>query len=122
VTGDPVASQMTAESGSRDQGDVPTGGCAAGVSGLTFLPDGTITPCRRLAIPVGNVRTDNLREVWATSDVLNALRDRSRYKGRCGVCSRWADCRGCRAIAYAYSQSRGGEDFLWEDPQCFIHE
>jgi AdoMet-dependent heme synthase len=122
VTGDPVASQMSAESGGHDQGDVPTGGCAAGVSGLTFLPDGTITPCRRLAIPVGNVRTDNLREVWATSDVLNSLRDRSRYKGRCGACSRWADCRGCRAIAYAYSQSRGGGDFLCEDPQCFIHE
>jgi len=122
VTGDPVASQMTAESGSHDQGPVPTGGCAAGVSGLTFLPDGTVTPCRRLAIPVGNVRSDNLREVWATSDVLNALRDRSRYEGKCGACHRWADCRGCRAIAYAYSQSKGEGDFLCDDPQCFIDE
>jgi MoaA/NifB/PqqE/SkfB family radical SAM enzyme len=119
VTGDPVASQMQAEV-SRDQGTVPTAGCAAGLSGLTFLPDGTITPCRRLFIPVGNVRKDNLREVWATSNVLNALRDRSRYAGKCGCCHRWAGCRGCRAIAYAYALSRGNDDLLAEDPQCFL--
>jgi MoaA/NifB/PqqE/SkfB family radical SAM enzyme len=120
VTGDPVASQMPAETGSHDQGAVPTAGCAAGLSGLTFLPDGTITPCRRLFIPLGNVRRDNLREVWATSDVLNALRDRSRYRGKCGACRRWAGCRGCRAIAHAYALSRGEDNFLAEDPQCFI--
>ncbi len=119
VTGDPIASQLPAEVGG-DQGAVPRGGCAAGLSGLTFLPDGTIVPCRRLFIPVGNVRKDSLREVWATSDVLNALRDRSRYKGKCGACRRWAGCRGCRAIAYAYALSRGEDDFLAEDPQCFI--
>jgi radical SAM protein with 4Fe4S-binding SPASM domain len=120
VTGDPVASQMSAESGNHDQGAVPTAGCAAGLSGLTFLPDGTITPCRRLFIPIGNVRKDNLREIWATSNVLNALRDRSSYSGKCGTCRRWAGCRGCRAIAYAYALSKGEDDFLAEDPQCFI--
>ena len=120
VTGDPVASQMRDDDGNEDQGSIPKGGCAAGLSGLTFLPDGTITPCRRLFVPVGNIRRDNLREVWASSDVLNALRDRSRYKGRCGSCRRWAVCRGCRAIAYAWSLSKGSGDFLAEDPQCFI--
>jgi MoaA/NifB/PqqE/SkfB family radical SAM enzyme len=119
VTGDPVAAQMTAGA-VGDQGMVPTGGCAAGLSGLTFLPDGTITPCRRLFIPVGNVRRDSIREVWATSDVLNALRDRGRYRGRCGRCGRWAGCRGCRAIAYAYALAMGEDDFLAEDPQCFL--
>lgn len=122
VTGDPVASQMTAEPEEGDRGEIPSGGCAAGVSGLTLLPDGTITPCRRLPIPIGNVRRDSLREVWAASEVLEVLRDRRRYSGKCGSCRRWADCRGCRAIAYAYSQSKGVEDFLCEDPQCFISE
>ncbi len=121
VTGDPVASQMSAPYDNADSGSTAAGGCAAGVSGLTILPDGTITPCRRLFIPIGNVRKDRLREVWATSEVLEALRDRSRYRGKCGECSRWATCRGCRAIAYAYSRSRGEKDFLAEDPQCFIH-
>lgn len=119
VTGDPIVSQMRLQQ-SEDLGDTPIGGCAAGVSGLTFLPDGTITPCRRLPIPIGNVRSDRLREVWATSDVLSWLRDRNRYSGSCGRCARWADCRGCRAIAYACAQSQGRDDCLAPDPQCFI--
>jgi MoaA/NifB/PqqE/SkfB family radical SAM enzyme len=119
VTGDPVASQMR-ESFSDHPGEMPLGGCAAGISGLTLLPDGTILPCRRLEIPLGNVLTDSLREVWATSDILNRLRNRALYHGRCGVCSRWASCRGCRAVAYAFSQAGGAADFLSEDPQCFL--
>jgi len=122
VTGDPVASQMSCIDDMSDSGSVPTGGCAAGVSGFTILADGTMTPCRRLPIPIGNVRRDALREVWATSEVLEALRDKKRYKGKCGECKRWANCRGCRAIAYAYARSRGENDFLAEDPQCFIDE
>jgi len=119
VTGDPVASQVNG-SNSDDQGSIPTGGCAAGVSGLTILPDGTMLPCRRLHIPIGNIRQDSFREVWATSGVLKALRSRSRYRGKCGVCVRWAQCRGCRAIAYAFSRAQGENDFLAADPQCFI--
>lgn len=121
VTGDPVASQPSADGGT-DAGSVPAAGCAAGLSGLTILPDGTITPCRRLFIPIGNVKKDSLREIWATSEVLGMLRDRTKYKGKCGLCGRWALCRGCRAIAYAYSRFHGGNDFLAEDPQCFIVE
>lgn len=121
VTGDPVASQMRNGAGVDDCGSIAAGGCAAGVSGLTLLADGTVTPCRRLAVPIGNVREDCLREIWANSKTLEQLRDRGRYKGRCGSCSRWAHCRGCRAIAYAHSLCRGKGDILAEDPQCFIN-
>lgn len=121
VTGDPVASQLLAGSAEDDLGDVATGGCAAGISGLTILPDGTVVPCRRLPVPIGNVRQDSLREIWAGSEVLENLRDRSQYKGRCGACPRWAHCRGCRAIAYSYSQNRGRADILADDPQCFFN-
>ncbi len=120
VTGDPVASQMRTLCDEDAIDSIPNGGCAAGVSGLTFLPDGTIMPCRRLNLLIGNVLKDSLREVWATSKVLNLLRNKTKYKGKCGVCKRWAHCRGCRAIAYAYAQSQGKDDFLAEDPQCFI--
>jgi len=119
VTGDPVAAQMSAEPGNSAE-RIPFGGCAAAVSGLTLLADGTVTPCRRLEIPIGNVRTDSLREIWATSSVLAQLRDKRNYGGKCGSCSRWASCRGCRAIAWAYARSRGNSDFLPEDPQCFF--
>jgi radical SAM protein with 4Fe4S-binding SPASM domain len=120
VTGDPVASQMLNADAGGDCGSIATGGCAAGISGLTILPDGTVTPCRRLAIPIGNVREDSLREIWAASPVLAQLRDRRQYQGRCGACPRWAHCRGCRAIAYAHSLSQGKADLLADDPQCFI--
>jgi MoaA/NifB/PqqE/SkfB family radical SAM enzyme len=120
TSGDPMASQMKIPAPGEDAGAVALGGCAAGISGLTLLPDGTVTPCRRLPLPIGNVRRDSLRELWATSPVLEALRDRAQYQGCCGLCKRWAQCRGCRAIAYAYSQSQGRPDFLAPDPQCFI--
>lgn len=119
VTGDPVAAQMHAPS-TQTIGGAPLGGCAAGVSGLTLLSDGVILPCRRLEIPLGNIRTDSLREVWATSEVLASLRDQRLYQGRCGACDRWSGCRGCRAIAWAASKVCGGEDYLASDPQCFI--
>ncbi|MFO0754018.1 MAG: radical SAM protein [Thermodesulfovibrionales bacterium] len=132
VTGDPVARQMrlTGEernddrkdgrSAGQDGREVPVGGCAAGLSGFTLLADGTVVPCRRLPVRLGTVRKDSLREIWAASPVLAALRDKTRYGGKCGACARWTHCRGCRAIAYAASQAKGGGDFLAGDPQCFI--
>jgi radical SAM protein with 4Fe4S-binding SPASM domain len=121
VTGDPIAAQMNKPEGA-DAGSVAMSGCAAAVSGLTIMADGTVVPCRRLPLPLGNVRTDSLRELWVLSPVLGALRDRTRYRGRCGTCKRWAVCRGCRAIAYAWSRSRGEDDFLADDPQCFLRK
>jgi AdoMet-dependent heme synthase len=120
VTGDPVASQMKVPL-NGDAGNVAISGCSAGVAGLTILPSGNVTPCRRLPLSLGNVRRDSLREIWAASPILEALRDRSKYRGKCGTCSRWAHCRGCRAIAYAWSRSKGEDDFLADDPQCFMN-
>lgn len=118
VTSDPLAmllldppEALGAEGG--DYGDVPVGGCAAGVSGLTIMPDLTLLPCRRLAISLGNLRTDSLREIWAASPLLCALRDRSHYRGACRECRLWAVCRGCRAVAHAVAG-----DPLAEDSGC----
>ena len=120
VTGDPVASQSIVSDDGIDMGEVPLGGCAAAVSGITILPDGTLVPCRRLDIPVGNIRTDSFREIWATSKVLEDIRSRQKYEGKCKTCRRWAHCRGCRAIAYAFSKAQGTNDYLADDPQCFV--
>jgi AdoMet-dependent heme synthase len=120
VTGDPVASQLKEPSDEDADSPWPTGGCAAGVSGLTILPDGTVTPCRRLPVPIGNIREDSLREIWSSSAILNALRDKSRYKGKCGKCQKWSACRGCRAIAFAYAGAADKSGYLAEDPQCFL--
>lgn len=114
VTGDPVAMHSTLPD-SGDAGTVPLGGCAVGISGLTLLSDGTVLPCRRLPVALGNVLEDSVRGIWATSETLGALRDRRKYTGKCAACPRWAACRGCRGIAYAKSGS-----MLAEDPGCFI--
>lgn len=118
-SGDPLASQLRAGAGGP-AGRIAAGGCAAGVSGLTILADGAVSPCRRLNLSIGNVRADSLRELWATSPVLEALRDKDRYGRRCGSCDRWATCRGCRAVAYAHALASGRDDFLADDPQCFF--
>ncbi len=120
VSGDPLTAFLAGGS-EADEGDIAVGGCAAGISGLTLLPDGTVTPCRRLPIPIGNVYTDSLRQLWTESKILNLLRDRSAYTGKCAACPRWAVCRGCRAIAYACGESRNEKAFLDSDPQCFVN-
>lgn len=119
ASGDPLASQLRAGPPGA-AGAVAVGGCAAGVSGLTILADGTVSPCRRMDLALGNVRTDSLRELWAGSPVLEALRDKARYGPRCRACDRWAACRGCRAVAYAHARASGRDDFLADDPQCFF--
>ena len=120
VTGDPVASCVLWPPGIDPGLAVPAGGCAAGLAGITVLEDGTLLPCRRLPVPIGNVRRDSIREVWATSPVLARLRRREEYRGRCGACPRWAACRGCRAIAWASSAASGAADLCADDPQCFL--
>lgn len=120
VTGDPVASCMLFPDMTKNTGDIPLGGCAVGLSGVTFMPDGSILPCRRLPITLGNILTDSFREIWTSSEVLARIRDRSGYQGNCGSCHRWASCRGCRAIAYAHTLLSGEGDYLADDPQCFF--
>ena len=120
ATGDPIAEQLRDPAEEDADNPMPSGGCAAGVSGLTILPDGTVTPCRRLPVPIGNVKKDSLREIWTSSETLKALRDKNSYQGKCGECKKWSACRGCRAIAYAWSQANGKADYLAEDPQCFL--
>ena len=93
--------------------DPPVGvGCAVGYSGLALGADGTLYPCRRLPISLGNVLEQDLSEVWA-GPLLSRLRDRDALLGRCGRCpARWR-CGGCRAVAAAVNGSP-----LAEDPQC----
>ena len=120
VSGDPLYRQLDSGNDQEDLGNIPRGGCAAGVSGLTLMADGTVTPCRRLPVPLGNVRQDSLRELWSNSPVLEMLRDKTSYQGKCGRCRRWAACRGCRAMAYAFSRAGGHNHLVDEDPQCFL--
>lgn len=97
-------------------GNDPTVGamCSAGTNALTIMHDGTIYPCRRLPIPIGNARTDSFYKVWYTSEVLWNIRNAMNIKGKCSKCEIITACRGCRAMAYTLTG-----DYLEEDPQCW---
>ena len=88
-------------------------GCLAGAAWLGLQPNGDITPCPLLNVPIGHILRDDLRAVVESSELLRRMLDRDDRGGRCGTCDeRWA-CGGCRAHAYAES----GDCFA-EDPFC----
>ena len=115
---DPLAAVADMAGEVIPQVEMPIGGCAAGIFGVTITSDGTIMPCRRMDLPIGNIKEVSFRELWAGSPVLWSLRRREEYHGGCESCRYWAVCRGCRAIALACTRARGEEDFLGADPQC----
>lgn len=91
------------------------GGCTGGITLLCVGADGTVTPCSRLQVSLGNVREDSLEDIWYDSEVLDTLRDRDNLKGKCGDCEYRNWCGGCRAMAWAHL---GG--YLAEDPTCWF--
>jgi radical SAM protein with 4Fe4S-binding SPASM domain len=118
VSGDPLA--VTLQQGVQPKGcELTLSGCSAGFSGVTICCDGTVMPCRRIGVSMGNLKRKSLRQIWATSKTLWMLRNRASYKGKCGDCALWPSCRGCRAVAYADSKARGRQDLFADDPQCW---
>ena len=91
------------------------GFCPVGFTSLAILWDGTVLPCRRLGIPIGNVLTDGLFKIWYDSEILWNIRNKDNLKGKCHGCYNVERCGGCRAIAY---ESSG--DYMGEDIQCWI--
>ena len=90
-----------------------SGRCPVGIQTLTILQDGTALPCRRLPIPIGNVKKESIFSIWYNSSVLWNLRKRTEIKG-CGSCKHLDDCAGARCIAYAVTG-----DYMACDPQCW---
>jgi len=97
--------------------DTAGGICSIGLDGLCILPDATILPCRRLPIPIGNLKNDSLLKIWHTSDLLWEIADKRNLKGKCNSCEFITRCSGCRAMAYACTG-----DYLEADPQCWKQE
>ncbi|MFW6200984.1 MAG: TIGR04053 family radical SAM/SPASM domain-containing protein [Gemmatimonadota bacterium] len=82
-------------------------GRARGVNdgdGFLFVSHtGEIFPSGFLPLSAGNVRRDDLVDVYRNAPLFRALRDRSRLKGKCGACEFRSICGGSRARAYAMS-------------------
>jgi len=82
--------------------------------GIVFVSNqGDIYPAGFLPLAVGNVRLDNLVDVYRDSPMFRALHAPSLFKGKCGQCEYRALCGGSRARAFAYTG-----DALASDPFC----
>jgi radical SAM protein with 4Fe4S-binding SPASM domain len=90
---------------------------ASGVNdgkGFVFISHiGEICPSGFLPYTGGNVRTDELIEVYQEAPLFRQLRDPDALKGKCRQCEFRAICGGSRARAYAMTG-----DYLAEEPLC----
>jgi len=87
--------------------------CVIGRDGLCIMPEGSVFPCRRFPISIGNFLSDSLKQIWEGSGILEKLREKENLKGKCGRCE-IKDCRGCRSLALSLTG-----DYLGEDPHCW---
>lgn len=82
--------------------------------GYVFVSNrGKVFPSGFLPLEVGDVRVTPLDRIYRENPILQALRDPSRLKGRCGLCPYNQVCGGSRSRAYAVTG-----DWLAEDPLC----
>jgi AdoMet-dependent heme synthase len=92
-------------------------GRAKGVNdgnGFLFVSHrGDLYPSGFLPLSAGNVRTDDLVQVYRESPLFRSLRDPDQLKGKCGVCEYREVCGGSRARAYALTG-----DPLESEPFC----
>jgi len=101
AAGDPVRGVQMPRNGTLD-GD-----------GIIFVGhDGTVTPGGFLPLSLGDVRHDNVVDLYRGHHLLQDIRDR-RLNGRCGTCPLRRVCGGSRARAYAACG-----DPLGDDPAC----
>jgi radical SAM protein len=83
-------------------------------NGFVFIAhNGDICPSGFLPVVGGNVRKDNLVDVYRNSGLFRSLRDPDRYKGKCGWCEFRHVCGGSRGRAYALTG-----DYLESEPFC----
>jgi radical SAM protein len=81
--------------------------------GFVFVSHhGDVFPSGFLPVKAGNVRTDDLAQVYRESPLFRSLRDLDAIEGKCGVCPFKRVCGGSRARAYATSGNALGADPL----------
>ena len=75
--------------------------CSAGIDLLTVLADGTLLPCRRLPIAIGNCLEQDMLTLYQNSPVVAELR-RETIPEECMPCPKAHLCRGgAKCLSYA---------------------
>ncbi len=91
----------------------PTKGVNDGNGFLFISHIGEIQPSGFLPITAGDVRTDDIVDVYRHSELFRDLRSPDKIKGRCGICEYRDVCGGQRGRAYGATG-----DYLETDPAC----
>ncbi len=82
--------------------------------GIMFVSHtGDICPAGFLPVGAGNVKTQNVVDVYREAPLFAALHDPRNFEGRCGVCEFRVLCGGSRARAFSATG-----DPLETDPLC----
>jgi len=82
--------------------------------GFAFVSHvGDVYPSGFLPESVGNVRDDDIVDLYRHAPLFEALRDRDQLRGKCGACPFRQVCGGSRSRAYAHTG-----DPLQSDPLC----
>lgn len=84
--------------------------CSAGINLLTILADGTLLPCRRLPLELGNLTTQNISEIVNTSTIIQELKNEP-ISDECQNCNMKNKCNsGAKCLTYAITGSWHGKD------------
>ena len=91
--------------------------CGAGVHSLNINPYGDVFPCNALLIKCGNVREQNIRDIWEHSVVLKEIREFTvdKMKG-CEGCSEVLYCNFCPGSALTET----GDPLQRYDEACML--
>ena len=90
-------------------------GSTCGKLSLNIRANGDVTPCGFIPVVIGNLLTDDLKDLWDHSKVLERMRNK-KPREKCLTCRHYEDCLGgCTARAYAMTG-----DFDSPDPHCWV--
>jgi len=88
--------------------------CSAGDTHLTVMGDGSLVPCRRMPVIIGDLKKDDLYELYCSSALLSRLRNYKIIPQGCGECLYSGTCNGgLKCLSY----SLAGSPFM-RDPHC----
>ena len=84
---------------------------------LTLLADGTLLPCRRLPLPIGNCLEEDMLTLYRNSPLIQELRE-MKIPEECMRCAKADKCRGgAKCLSYAI---KGTYDI--KDINCYLRK
>jgi radical SAM protein len=79
--------------------------------GFVFISHtGEVFPSGFMPLSAGNIRQQELAEIYCDSPLFQGLRDTSKLEGKCGACEFKEICGGSRARAHALTGNPYGEE------------